>query len=186
MKLSKPTLLLITAGIFIIASAGLFMVRSQQLDEQNQLNEKLTSAQSNVGQVQVEKLSSRKAELEKQLSEATSQFEVVKAELSQPVGSVAVTTILFDIAKAHGLEVAEIASSGQASDRLEEITCSVISLTAKVEGDVPNLVSFVTELNSSFTTGVVKSITITIPEETTNGENVTAAIQLSVYTYQDE
>jgi len=70
------------------------------------------------------------------------------------------------------------------SDNLAGITCSVLSLTANIEGNVPNLVSFSTELNNYFTNGVVRSITITIPE-ITSGEKASASIQLVVYTYQD-
>lgn len=184
MKLRKGTLLIITIGIFVIVAIGLGMVRSQQVSEQNQLNEQIASAQLRLGEIKLEQLSSRQAELENQLGQATSQSEAVKAVLSQPVGSVAATSILFDIAEAHGLEVTEMTSSGPAIENLKGVTYSVISLTAKVEGDVPNLVNFITKLNSYFTTGVVKSTTITIPEKT-SGEKASADIQLVVYTYQD-
>ncbi len=183
MKLSKRTLLIIIVGIFIIALISLGMLRSQQVSEQNQLNEKLILVKSNLERVQPEKLSSGQAELEERLSQATSQFEAVKAILSQPVGSITAYSILFDIAEAHGVEVTEMTSSDPVTESLEGVTCSVISLTAKVEGDVPNLVSFVAELNSHFTTGVVKSITITIPE-TTSEERASADIQMVVYTYR--
>lgn len=184
MKLSKKIWLVIAIGIFIIAAIGLGMVRFQQINEQNQLNEKLVLAKSSLEGVQLEKLPSQQVELEEQLSQATSQFEAVKAILSQPVGSVAASSILFDIAKAHGVEVTEMTSSGPVTESLEGVTCSVISLTAKVEGDVPNLVSFVAKLNSHFTTGVVKSITITIPE-TTSEEKALADIEMVVYTYRE-
>ncbi len=183
MKLSKTTLLFVTIGVFIIILASLGVVRSQQVQEQNQLNEQLALAQSNLKRVQLEQLSSRQTELEKQLSQATSQFEAVKAILTQPVGSIAASSILFDVAKAHGLEVIEMTSSGSTTESLEGVTCSVVSLTARVEGDVLNLVNFVTKLNSHFTTGVVKSIMITVPE-TTSEEKASADIQLVVYTHQ--
>ncbi len=206
MKISKKTWLVIVIGIFVVVGIGLNMVRSQQVQQQDELNAEFALTQLNLSRLQLEQLSSRQAELESQLSQATSQSEAVKAMFSQPIGSVAATTILFDIAKAHGVEVTEMTSSGLASDSLEGVTYSVISLAAKVEGDVPNLVSFVTKLNSYFTTGVVKSITITIPEttsgdnvtaleitsgdnvtalETTTGERASADIQLVVYTYQE-
>ena len=206
MKISKKTWLVIVIGIFVVVGIGLNMVRSQQVQQQDELNAEFALTQLNLSRLQLEQLSSRQAELESQLSQATSQSEAVKAMFSQPIGSVAATTILFGIAEAHGVEVTEMTSSGLASDSLEGVTYSVISLAAKVEGDVPNLVSFVTKLNSYFTTGVVKSITITIPEttsgdnvtaleitsgdnvtalETTTGERASADIQLVVYTYQE-
>ncbi len=183
MKLRKRTLLITIVGIFVIVLVSLGMLRSQQVSEQNQLNEQLALTQSRLGEIKLGQLSSRQAELEGQLRQATSQFEAVKTVLSQPVGSITATSILFDIARAHGLEITEVTSPGPTSDSLEGITCSILSLTVKVEGNVPNLVSFVTRLNSYFTTGVVKSITITIPEKT-SGEKASADIQLVVYTYQ--
>jgi len=192
-KLSKKSLLVITAGILVIASIGLGMVHSQQVQQQNQLNEELTLAQMKLNGFQLAQLSDQQGELEEQLSQATSQFEAVKAMLSQPVGNIAASSILFDFAEAHELEVTEITSSGPVTENLEEVTCSVISLTAKVEGDVHNLVSFVAKLNSHFTTGVVKSVEINIPETTDEGEGeeeeqekekASADIQLVVYTHQ--
>jgi len=185
MRLGKTTLLVITAGVFIIALAGVGMVYFQQVHEQNHLNEQLALAQSRLSGLRLEQLSSQQAELGKQLSQATSQFEAVKTILAQPIGSIAVSNILFDIAEAHGLEVTEITAPGLAIEGLEGITYSVIPLSATVEGDVPNLVNFVTKLNSHLATGVVKSITITIPE-TDSEEKASADIQLVVYTYRGD
>ena len=199
MKLSKKTWLVIAIGIFAIALIGLGMVHSQQVQQQNQLNEELTLAQMKLNGFQLAQLSDQQGELEEQLSQATSQFEAVKAMLSQPVGNIAASSILFDFAEAHGVKVTEMTSSGPVTENLEDVPCSVISLTAKVEGDVHNLVSFVTKLNSYFTTGVVKSVEINIPETTDEGEGegegeeeeeeqekekASADIQLVVYTYQ--
>lgn len=185
MKLSRTTLLLVAAGALIIILTSLGIVSFQQVDEQNQLNEQLALTQSNLNRIQLEKLSSRQTELESQLSQATSQFEAVKAILSQPVGSTAATGILFDVAEAYGLEVTELSSSGPATESLEGVTYSVISLTAKVEGDVLKLISFITKLNNHFTTGTIKSIKITSPE-TTSEEKAIADIQLVVYTHQGD
>jgi len=185
LKLSKTTWLIITAGVFIIALAGLGMVWSQQVQEQNQLKEQLASAQSRLSGVQTEQLSTRQTDLEEQLSQTTSQYEAVKAILSQPVGSITISSILFDIAEAHELEVTQMTSPGLTGGYFEGITCSVITLSATVEGDVPNLVNFITKVNSHLTTGVVKSITITIPE-TPNGEKASANIELVVYTFSGD
>lgn len=184
MKLSKTSWLLITIGIFVIALAGLSVVRSQQVQQQNQLSEELTSAELSLKGIQLEQLSYQREELEKGLSLTTSQFEVARAMLSQPIESIAISSVLFDIAEAHGVELTEINSSGLASDELEGLTSSVLPLTAKIEGDVPNLVSFITGLNGDLTTGVVKSVNISIPEMA--GEEASANIQLVVYTYQGE
>ena len=185
MKLGKTSWLLLTIGVFIIPLAGLGAVRYQQVIQQNQLNEELTSAELKLNGFQLEKLSNQQGELENQLSQTESQLEAAKAILSQPLGSIATSNILFDVAEACGVTVTEISSSGWASDVLEVIPCSVLSLTARVEGDVPKLVSYITRLNGDLTTGVVKSVEIIILE-TTSEEKASANIQMVIYSYQDQ
>jgi len=173
-------LLVIAIGIGGIVLGVLGMMRSGVSQQQDELNQRLVKAQSQLKGVQLEPLNAKKGELEKRLSEATSRLGVVKGMFSEPVSSVAITNQLLDTAKTYGLNVTQVSSSGVTSDTLERVPCSVITLTAKVEGDMRNLFFFVTKLNSSFTTGVVKSVTITSAGKPT-GENTTADIQLAVY-----
>jgi hypothetical protein len=183
LKISKRLLLIIGIGVFAILLFTLYRGYSQAADEQSQLSNQLTLAKSRLAGLNLEQLSSQQAEREEQLSQATSELEAVKVMLSQPVGSVNVTSVLFDLAKACDVEVIEVTSPGPTTENLEGVTCSVIPLTARVEGEVSNLVSFVTRLNSHFTTGVVKSVTINVLESTSS-DNASANIQLAVYSYQ--
>lgn len=185
MKISKTSWLLIAIGVFIIAMVGLGAVRYQQVNQQNQLSEELALAEMKLNGFQLEQLSDRQGELEEQLSQTISQLEAAKAMLSQPNGSIVTSGILFDIAEAYGVEVTEISSSGPTNGELEGIACSVLPLTARVEGDVPALINFITRLNSDLTTGVVKSAEISIPE-TTDEEESSANIQLVIYNYQGD
>ena len=185
MKLSKTGWLIIIIGVFVIILTGLGTVRSQQVREQDQLNEELALAQLKLKAVQLDQLAQQQGELERHLSQTTSQFQAARTILSQPVGSIAATSTLFDVAAACGAEVSEISSSGWTSEELEGIPCLVLTLTARVEGDVPNLVSFITELNSYLRNGVVKSVAISIPEMTSE-EKSSANIRLVVYSYQGD
>lgn len=183
MKLGKTSWLLLTIGVFIIMFAGLGIVRYQQVQQQNQLNEELTLAQQELDQMQLEQLSYQQERLERQLSQTLSRQETAKTRLSQPIESIATSSTLFDIATACGVEVTQISLSGVGNADLEDIPCSVQTFTAKVEGDVPGLVNFVTKLNDNIATGVVKSVAISIPEITSETK-ASANIQLIIYAYQ--
>ncbi len=185
MKLGKTSWLLLAIGIFIITFIGLGVVRYQQVREENQLSEELTLAGAKLNEFQLEPLSDQQGELEKQLSQTISQFETARAVLSPTTGSIAASSLLFDTAEAYGVAVTELSSSGPVSGELGGVSCSVLSLTARVEGDVSGLISFITELNGDLPTGVVRSVEIGIPE-TTSGENPSANIQLVIYTYQGD
>ncbi len=184
MKLSRKNWWLITAGVFSIALAGLGLAYPQQVSQENGLNKKLALARSSLEQVQLEKFSSQKTELERQVSEATSQCDVVKAMLPKPAaGSIPAITTVFELAKINGVEVAQVSSARAGSEKLEGITFSVISITTKVNGDLPHLVGFISVLNSSLATGVIRSVTMTIPTNT-SAEKASADIQLVVYIHQ--
>ncbi len=185
MKLSRTSWLLITIGVIIIPLVSLSLLHSQQLKEQNQLSDALALAQLKLNGFQLEQLSGQQGELEEKLSQTTSQLEAARYMLSQPNGGIVTSNILFDIAEAHGVAVTEISSPGLTIDELNGILCSVLPLTARVEGEVPALVSFVTDLSNELTTSIVESLEIIIPEAT-SGDNSSVNIQLVIYSYQGE
>lgn len=178
MKLSKKTGLVVVAGVLIIALAGLFMTYSGRADEQRELNERLTKAQLSLSGIRLEQLSAQQAELEKQLSQATLQFEAAKSPFAELAGSTTAINTFLKVAKANGVAVTEIKSPGPAEATLEGLAYWVTPLTAKVKGDLPKLVRFLIELNGSLTTGVINSVT--------TGENASAEIQLVIYSYRGD
>ena len=210
MKLGKTSWLILIVGVVIVAFASLGLARSRQVSEHEQLNEELTVAEMRLTNVKLTELQARQGELEAQLDEATAQRKAAEDNLSPSNESIDVTDFLFVIAQACDVVINDINSSDLSSDKLAEVSFSVIRLSINVEGEVSSLISFVTRLNNDFTTGVVDSVDISIPgiteeevegetEEEANGvetENSTepepepepgipsASIRLSVYSYQ--
>ncbi len=183
MKLSKRTGLVVAAVVLVIVLFGVGRAYFQQVGEQKQVKEQLALAQSRLSGVQLEELSSKKTELEKQLSRTTLELETAKATLPQSLEDLDVSTTLFDLAKAYSVEVTGITFSSTANETLEGVIWSVTSLTIRLEGDAPNLVGLITKLNSRFATGVIKAIAITIPQMNSE-ERASADIRLAIYTYQ--
>jgi len=183
LKLTKTSWLIITIGLFVIVLAGLGAVRSQQVHQLDQLKDELALAQLKLKGFQFEKLTFRQKELEQQLSETASQSEAAKTTLSQPVKSITISDTLFDIAETNSVNVTEIKSSGLAESNLEGVPCSALSLNAQVEGEMDNLISFITMLNNDFAAGAVKSVDINIPDRT-GEKKPTANFQMVIYTYQ--
>lgn len=190
MKLGKTSWLILGAGIFVIVFASLGTINSQRLQERSQLNEELAIAVARLNKLQLAELSSNKERLEMQLEQTISQFEAAKATLTQPTIAIDVSDNLYRIAEAAGVEITEISSTGLTNGDLEGITTSVLPFTTTVEGNVSNLINFVTRLNADFMTGVVKSVEITSPNATssnTTGEDKPRAnIRLVVHTYQGD
>ncbi|MFC1988394.1 hypothetical protein ACFLVJ_00980 [Chloroflexota bacterium] len=185
MKTGRKILLVIVVGTFAAILISLGLVLFQLIGEQGKLKEQLALSQSELQGIQLEQLSSQQSQLEAQLSQTTSQFEAGKGMLSEPVSGITSASTIFEIARTYNLVVTEITSPGLAAEELEGALLSTILMTATVQGDVSTLVDFVTTLNSIFTTGVVRSVTITVPEGS-GTDNATANVQLAVYTYRGD
>ena len=181
-KLSKKSWLLISVGVFTILFAGLWTVHSQQDNEQKQLADKLSTAELNLDGFQTEQLSRRQNELEAQLKQTLSQSEAAREILSQPIGSLAVSSFMFNIAETCHVEVIEIGSPGLAGEEVGGLACDVLPFTATAEGEFTDLVSFITKLNDGLENGIINSVEINVPE--TTGEKASANFQMVVYAYQ--
>jgi len=196
MKLSKTSWLILILGVLVVAFGTLGLARAQQVQEQKQLDEELSVAEMRLSKIQLNELRSQKGELEGRLEQIASQLEAAKDDLRQSIESITVVDSMFAIAEASGVEIIDVSSSELGSGELEGIDCSIIRLTMRVEGDVPNLIGFVTKLNNDFITGIVRSVQMDTREayEEVGGEaegeqaeeegKPSVNIQMIVYSYR--
>ncbi|MDO8715214.1 MAG: hypothetical protein Q7J73_00120 [Dehalococcoidales bacterium] len=189
MKFGKRSLILISIFAFLVLVFTLNSIRDRRINERSTLDKQLTLTQSKISSVQLEPFSTRKTELEQQLSQTAAQLNVAEATLSQSINKTAIVAILLNTAKAHTLEITEMTLSGLTDASLEKVPASVVLLTVTLEGDMLNLVAFTTQLNSLFETGTIQAANITSSANitiSTNGSGIKpqAVIKLAIYTVQ--
>jgi len=192
LKLGKPSYLLVILGVVAAIFAVLWVMRSQQAPEQERLYEELSVAMVRLDNFNSDGLLSQQAELEQQISQTLSQLETARATGAQSAESISLSGTLFDIAEGAGVEVTMISSAPQSDSNWQGIACLFLPLTVTVEGDVPDILSFIGGLDRTLATAVIRSAVITIPE-TTDWEDSSAEIQrpsaniqLGIYSYQGE
>jgi len=188
-RLSRTSWVLLAVGIFVILVSSLGAAYGVQQNEKTRLDEELSLAQLRLAKYSPDELSAQQEELESQLVQIESEVTANKAYLSPSIENIEVIEALFvALAEATSVEVVEINSSSLTSKEVEEATFSALPLNVTIEGDVPNLLSFVRELSQEFPTNVVESIKMNIPEviEGEEIEEPTAIIQLLIYTYQGD
>jgi type II secretory pathway pseudopilin PulG len=192
LKLGKTGYLFVILGVVAAIFAGLWVRRSQQTQEQERLSEELSVAAVKLDNFNSDELLSQQVKLEEQLNQTLSQLEATKAEISQSTDSISVSGTLFDIAELAEVEVTSISSGQPSVSKWQEIPCLVLPLNVTVEGDVPNLITFIGKVDRTLTTAVIRSAVITIPEATDGEESSaevqlpSANIQLGIYSYQGE
>jgi hypothetical protein len=189
MKLSKKAQVVLGVGIFVVLAGSLLMTYLQQGQEQSLLNQELDVAQLRLDKHPLDEFSFQIRELEWRLAQAESRMSATKDSLRQPesVNSIEATETLLQVIEAQGLEIIEISSPGLSSEDLEGSAYSVLVLTVVVEGDVPELVHFISVLSSKFPTGVLESIDIIDPavaEGEAGSTEPSASLSLRIYSYE--
>lgn len=187
LKLSKTSMLILSAGIFIVVLASLGLTRSQQVQEQTKLDEELSITEVRLSNVQIAQLLQQQAELQAQIDESTIQLTEAKNRLRQTVESIDVTDEFFSIAHDCDVLINNISTTTITTEELEGVNCSLIAIDSLVTSDVSNLIDFVISLNTDYTTGVVKSVQISIPEtseESEGCERPSAVVRMVVYSYE--
>jgi len=206
MRLSKTALLILGAGVFIIALAALFMLYSTQAGDEEQMEESLADAQALLPQLiaQKEDWQSQLTQLESQLVQEASALDKSMARFPEAVESIEYAEELFLIAHDCDLEIVSITSTAPRDQEVKDtpIIYSITTLEVEVspaaappfplteaylDSTVANMLDFVdTIVNGGyFTTANVEQVTIEIPE-IGESEKPLAIIKLIIYSYEGE
>jgi len=182
LKLSKASWLILAAGVFVVVLAGLGITRSQQIQEQDKLDQDLGISHKSLDNIQVTDLKARLDELQQKTDEEQLQLDEARSRLDKTVVSVDVTDEFFSIADYCGVLVMTMSTSPISNNKYEGIGLQMTSLSATAKGDLENVIQFVISLNNDFTTGLVRSFQIEIPQD---AENVpTVNVQMVIYSYE--
>jgi len=161
-KLSKTGWLILSAGVFVVILAGLGVTRSQQMREQNRMNEELSLSETRLDKLDITDMRRQLEDLDQKVQEGEAQLDDARERLHQTIVSVDVTDEFFKIAEYSGVTIMSLSTSAIASNELEGIGLQTIALSAQVEGDFEKIIDFVINLNNGYATGYVESAQINI------------------------
>jgi hypothetical protein len=184
-KLSKTSWLILAVGVFIVALAFLGITRSQQAQEQGRLEDELEMSQMSLANMQISDLQAELAALEQTAAQEQAELALAANALDETVVSVDVTDEFFSIASASGVIVINFSSSPISPNLYEGLGLSATSISAALEGALPNLIDFIEALHRGFTTGQIKMAQIDIPPSSSN-ETPSASIQMTIYSYEED
>jgi hypothetical protein len=180
MKISKTSWMILGAGVFVIALAGLGVARNGQVQDQKKVTADLAVNTARLNNLQVTPAEPRITELEQEVKDAQSQTEEIKAKLIQSIISVDVADKFYEIAAFYSVNVTSMGTSTNSEQPFGGIPCEVISLSASASGAVENVIDFVKGLNDNFTTGFVRSAQL----DTKDPLESIVSVQLIVYSYR--
>ncbi len=180
MKIGKTTWIIIIAILAITSFASLGTLCWQRFDERQHLKEEFAFVEDKLQEFQSGQLSYRSQALDLELEQTLGEVQTSESLFSRPGWDI-VTSSLFDIAEACNVEVTSISSAGLNSEGLGEITAATQKFNVTIEGNLNDLIKYITRLNHDLKTGVVKSVDLSVPVDAQ--ETPSAKFLLIVYSY---
>jgi hypothetical protein len=191
MRIGKRVLLILGAIVLVAALVSLYMVYSRQTGERNDLNARLSRAQT-----LLPGLTATKTDLENQLASAQSSLDASRAKFPEAVDSieygeeffrVAYGENLYSMAAGCGVELTSLTFSPPGATTVGPVTYAVSSLTVVVSGEIGNVLKFIDAIGTGLDYELpwslkvpwsveVKSVSVNVGGSTT--------ITLDVYGYK--
>jgi hypothetical protein len=147
MKLSRKVWLIIGAVILVCALVGLYMLYSQQAQERDALNARLSAAQTALTTLPADKkdLENQWAQAESSLNTYLAKFPrlVESIEYGEDFFKIAYGENLYTMADGCGVSLVLLTASPPADKKVGAVTYSVCSFTVAVSGDIDNILKFI-------------------------------------------
>lgn len=183
--MSKRLLSILSVGIFVTGVAGFGAAYMNQVQEQKQLTEELTVVQSKTAGISSEKILAQKSVNQDQLTQYEAQIADTKAKLTTSLVVTDVFQKLLVTANNTNTGFTVIGSSPETDAVIGAVPYRALSLDFAVAGDAPDIYKFVDAVSTSFATGVLKTLNMSIPKAT-EGSKTVANMRLTIYSYRGE
>lgn len=168
-KLSQKSMVLLGAGVFLIALLSLGMVQLQQTQARARAEQEMAQAGLLLEKLTNTGLAPQKEELQARLEKVRVEMAAEKVRLRQSLETIENSGAIYEIAEQGNVSIVRIDSSVVSEKEIGGIKCSVIQVEVRAEGTVANLADFVWGLTAKFGTGVVMSVQINVPDEVESG-----------------
>lgn len=188
MKLGKTSILALGVGIFLVLLASLGIAYSRQSSERSELGQELDQARLILDKQSNNQLSGELETLQETPAEIDAEVTNAKERLTQSIDDVDVTAVLFKLAESKNVRVMAVHLAKPSSEETHGIDFLTLPVSVTVEGELANLIGYVQGLSHEFTTSLIKSATVEIPEasEEEEAEVPTCKISMIIYTYGEE
>lgn len=190
MKISRKVWLILGAVILVAALVSLYMVYSRQAGERDDLNARLSRAQT-----LLPGLITQKGDLENQLAQAESLLEASQAQFPELVESIeygedffkiAYGQNLYTMAAGCGVELTKLTASQPTGKTVGAVTYSVSSFVVIVSGDINNILKFIDAIGTGIDYDLTWSFQLpwSVDVKSVNIAGTTATINLDIYGYK--
>lgn len=181
---NKRLLYMLATGLFISALAGIGAAYMGQLDEQRLLSGEIKAAQSQTNALSTKLLESQQSTLNVTMVKYEADIYSLKKRLTMPLVVSDIFHKVETIASDSNVKIISMRSGSQSAATISDVKYQFISLEFTAVGTEESLYIFVGAITETFTTGILKTAEIKIPQA--ESPEAAARMNLTIYSYRGE
>jgi Tfp pilus assembly protein PilO len=166
LKFSKSSWILLTLGIAVIGVILAGMVWTQQAQQKQDLEKKLSEAQTKLAQVKFDELTARQTQLLEDKKTYTKEITAAKDQLTAPIDNISALDTILKSAGEFNITIVSINSNSKSMETFTGNSFSALPFSLQVKGNINDLADFVSNIKTLFPTSVVQTYQFAISTPT--------------------
>lgn len=166
-------------GIVVLGAFLAGMVRTQQAQQQQNLEKTIFAAQQKLALTKIDDLTLKRDRLTQEKELYTVQIADAKAKLAAPIDNIAGTESILNSAHEFDLKIVNINSGGKTNITYSGNKFTALSYNLQVEGNINNVAGFVSNIKIIFPTSLVETYQFAINTPTPTPTTTPTAIPTS-------
>lgn len=162
-KIGKTTWIFIGGAMFLIVMGVLGMNYRTQAEARAQIKSQIALTRQNIAIIPIVELTAKQTALKSELAATNAKIEDVKTSLHQTTKATQIIKTLYEIAESNNLDLYNEESSGLTTQNMAKIPFASLPLKLDIRGSVPDIIKFVNDVTTKFSTSVVKPVQIEVP-----------------------
>jgi hypothetical protein len=164
MKITKTSIIILTAGLLLAAGLGLGMTLNNRTAEKDAVAAELELAKQKLESLDNNSFSQQIADLNSQIEDSHIRAEETLSNLDFPIDNIDIVKAVISAASENELDLLDLNTQGSTEESLNGVTFQCITLNLTLEGSTHNLARFACAVQSVFPTVIIKSVNLDIAE----------------------
>ena len=177
--LNKRMLIILGVGIFCVGLIGIWIAYFSEIRKQDDLSEQLSVVEEKTANISIEDILNKQQAEEERIADLEEQIADAQQIISLPLVTSSVFHDILTTANSTDINITNINSNPLSNEAITGVNYRIITIDFSAGGRAVDLYEFIDSMSHYFTTGILKTLSVNIQEETAS-----ANMRLTIYSFK--
>lgn len=179
--LNKRLLIIVGAGLFCVGLISIWIAYLSEVREQEAISDKLSLVEEQTEGISIDDILDKQEVEKERIADFEEQIADTQMQISIPLITSNIFHDILTTANNTDVHITSINSNPLSNEALTGINYRAMTVDFSIAGSADNVYEFIDSMSQYFTTGILKTLNVTIQEE-----NSVSTLRLTIYSIKGE